>query len=209
MVLLAPYTSSFSSSPLTFLGHSSRAQNILQFPRHSTAVHLYWGSDDDNTPISGQERLKSCIPYILPIIDLDPFSNYLCRRFSLLSSIHDILLDPLVQLFYRLPWLSILVFLAFTLGSKSATYLHRRVRFNAQQAALMDVALVIPQSIAQVYSTANHDWIPVWIEESSCNTIYLTFIFIIGYCFYCNGRGKKPVEIPWISDWAQLMTGPY
>jgi len=171
-----------------------------------TSLSLYWGSDDEE-PLRGGDRLKACIPYLLPFLDMDTFSHYLCLRFSFLSTLHDVLIEPLVQYMIQLPWLSILLFLTFTLGTRSATHLPRTVRFNAQQAALLDVGLVIPMAFAQVFSQENQ--IPYSLKEVSCNTVYFTFLFLLGYCIWSNGNGKKPNQIPWISETAELMTGPY
>ena len=174
----------------------------------STQLSLYWGSDDDNLePIQGQDRFKACIPYILPLLDMDSFSIYLSNRFTIFHTFHDGMIQPLVQYVITFPWLTLILFLVFTLGTRSATYLSRHIRFNAQQAALIDVALVLPMSLGQVFTDMD---IPYVYREIGSNTVYFTFIFMIGYCIWKNILlGKKPNQIPWISDIAELMTGPF
>ena len=52
---------------------------------------------EDEGEIRGPDRIKSCIPYILPLIDGDPFGNYIYERIPVLGDIHYVLLRPIVE----------------------------------------------------------------------------------------------------------------
>ena len=162
-----------------------------------------WGDNE----LHGPNRIKACIPYILPLLDGDQFGNYIYERISLLGCVNAWTLGPLVDLFHKVPFLSITLFIALTLGTRfNFEGMDRNVRFNAQQAALLDVTLLLPEFIGSAFTD---DPLPRWIVEPCNNLVYYVCITTVGYCIYSNLRGKKPDQLPYISSGAELMTGPF
>ena len=64
----------------------------------------------DEGEIRGSDRIKSCIPYILPLIDGDQFGHYLYERIPILDQLHYVLLRPIVDATQAAPALSLILF---------------------------------------------------------------------------------------------------
>jgi Chloroplast import apparatus Tic20-like len=177
---------------------------VSKSPSSSLTTLSMWKWDDE---LKGRDRIKACIPYILPLLDGDQFGNYIYERISLLGCVNAWTLGPLVDLFHKVPFLSITLFCALTLGTRfNFEGMDRNVRFNAQQAALLDVVLLLPEFIGSAFMD---DPLPRWIVEPCNNLVYYACITTVGYCIYSNLRGKKPDQLPYISSGAELMTGPF
>jgi hypothetical protein len=82
----------------------------------------------------------------------------------------------------------------------------RVVRFNAQQAAIIDVALVFPELIAGSMQALD---LPRALLEPCSNFVYYTYMTMVLYSVYSNLRGQKPNQIPWISEAAEMAVGPF
>lgn len=163
-----------------------------------------WSQDDE---LVGADRVKACVPYILPLLDGDQFGHYIYyTRLPILGEINDFLLGPLVHLQHKVPFLGVGLFVLLTLGTRFNTEISRNVRFSAQQAALIDVALIFPQLIGEAF---HEDPLPRSIAEPCSNFVWYAYMTAVIYCIYSNLRGKRPDEIPFISPAADLMVGPF
>ena len=151
-----------SSFPVGQLSHLTRGAYpdrdvSFESTRRSTPMHSsasafssatslsMWSRDDD---IQGSDRIKACVPYILPLLDGDQFGTYIYERIPPLGFLDDLLLAPLVDIFHKIPFLGLGLFIMLTLGTRFNTEMDRNVRFSAQQAALIDLALIVPELIA-------------------------------------------------------------
>jgi len=158
---------------------------------------------EDDGDIRGEDRLKSCIPYMLPLIDGDHFGTYIYRRFDVLGDLDYVILRPFVELGFTF---SFLLFLAFSLGPRFVGNLSREVRFNTQQAVLIDVALLLPQIVAESVEGVS---LPRTVLEPCANFVYIALVATVTYCIASNLQGKKPDSIPFISSAAETLVGPY
>ena len=158
---------------------------------------------EDDGDIRGEDRLKSCIPYLLPLVDGDQFGNYIYQRFDLLGDLDYVILRPFVELGFTF---SFLLFLTFSVGPRFVGNLSREVRFNAQQAVLIDVALLLPQILAESVEEVS---LPRTVLEPCSNFVYIALFVTVGYCIASNLQGKKPNSIPFISSLAETLVGPY
>jgi hypothetical protein len=179
-----------------------RASLLIQREVHSTTQLSMWSQNDD---IEGADKIKACIPYVLPLIDGDHFGTYIYQRIPALGLVDDVLLQPLVNFAHAIPFSSVLLYLALVLGTRNERF-SRGVKFNAQQAALIDVALVIPEVIAGSMEGSD---IPRYIMEPCSNFTYYAYMSMIVYCLVSNLRGRKPNEIPFISETAERAVGPF
>jgi hypothetical protein len=161
-----------------------------------------WSQDDE---LKGSDRLKACVPYLLPLIDGDQFAHYIFLRVPVLGVLNDLFLGPLLTISHNVPFFGIGLFCAFTLGTRFNTGLNRNVRFNAQQAALIDVALIFPELIG---SSTGDEPLPRALLEPCNNFIWYAYMSAVIYCVYSNLSGKKPDQIPFISAYSELMVGP-
>ena len=160
---------------------------------------------DDEGEIRGPDRIKSCIPYLLVLIDGDSFGKYIYERIPPLGTLDYILLRPIVEAFQAAPILSISLFMLFALGPRF-TNQSREVRFNAQQAVLIDVALIFPSLIGEAIADEH---LPRALLEPATNFVWYAYVSAVVYCVLSNLRGKKPDQIPFISSAAEYAIGPF
>ena len=161
-----------------------------------------WSEDE----IEGVEKYKACVPYLLPLIDGDSFGHYIYERIPALGALNSVTIGPLAELAQNIPFLSVLLFMALTLGTRFNMDMSRNLRFSAQQAALIDLGLLLPELIAALFE---EDPLPRSIVEPACTFVWYTYVSAVSYSLYNNVRGKKPDEIPFVSDFAEIMVGPF
>ena len=161
----------------------------------------------DEGEIRGSDRIKSCIPYILPLIDGDKFGHYLYERIPILDELHYVLLRPIVDATQAAPALILILFVCFALGPQ-LTGQSREVRFNAQQAILIDITLFLPQIISEAVTEADANFERSLTEPFS-NFVFYYYVSLVVYSVVSNLRGKKPTRIPWISSAADYIIGPF
>jgi hypothetical protein len=193
-----PFKSNPLSPPNDQRLHGSSSQS-------STSTSLrngMWSQDDE---LRGSDRLKACVPYLLPLIDGDPFAQYIYLRFPALGAVNDFFLGPLLTVSHNVPFFGVGLFVALTLGTISNTDMHRNVRFSAQQAALLHVALILPELIG---SSTGNEPLPRYILEPCHNFVWYAYASAVVYCVYSNLSGKKPDQIPVLSAYSELMVGP-
>lgn len=82
----------------------------------------------------------------------------------------------------------------------------RNVRFNAQQAVLIDMVLIFPTLIMEGLEGVE---IPRVYSEFGCNFVWYFYMSAVVYSIAMNLRGKKPDNIPYLSNFAETMTGPF
>ena len=170
-----------------------------------TQLHM-WGRDDEDIGGGMGNRIKCCFPYLLPLIDGDHFGYFIYQRIPVLGLINEVLLGPLVQLNINIPFFGLAFFLAMTLGTRFNTDMDRNLRYNAQQAALIDIALIFPELIASGIEEGD---VPRSIAEPCSNFVWYAYMSAVVYSVYSNLRGKKPSGIPFLSESAEWMVGPF
>ena len=162
-----------------------------------------WSQNDD---LVGSDKVKACIPYMLPLIDGDHFGRYIYGRIPPLGFLNELTVGPLAHINQSIPFLGLALFVALTLGTRFNFDIPRNVRFNAQQAALIDLALIFPELIASSFA---EDPLPRYIAEPCTNFVFYAYTSMVMYCVYSNLQGKRPDQLPYISPAADLLTGPF
>ena len=167
----------------------------------NTSLHSFNGSGDE-APIS--DRLLSCFPYLLPLADGASFGRYIYARIPPLGTLERFTLQPLVDLFQAIPFSSLIVFVAFSFAARQQG-LSRYVRFNIQQAILLDIALIFPS----LFGSAA-DNLPRYLVEPTTNFVFYCFVASTGYALIWNlAKGEEPDQVPIISDAARQQLGPF
>jgi hypothetical protein len=169
-------------------------------------VPLYMSRWRGTEDVQGPDVLKSCIPYLLPLLDGELFGKYIYHQVPPLGFLDSLFIGPLSEFYNSVPFLGLLMFLAMTLGTRMNTDMNWNVRFNAQQAALIDVALVFPELIGSAFKGED---LPRYIESPCMNFVWYTYMAMVLYSIWSNVvLRKRPDQIPWISAYATTMTGP-
>jgi len=162
---------------------------------------LKMGGDD--AEISGSDRLKACIPYILPILDGDKFGRFIYQRIPPLGALDQIAIQPVEQLYNSIPFLNFGLFLLLAVGTRNPG-MNRSVRFNAQQAILIDILLIFPQIVGSILPNN----LPMVIVETGTNFVFYAYSSAVLYSIVSNLFGKVPNQIPIISEAAEMSVGP-
>jgi hypothetical protein len=195
-----PTRSARLRSSSAFASQISRSTN-LQKPVGT--LYGMWSQDEG---LQGNDRFKACVPYFLPLLDGDQFGKYIYERIPPLGFLNDLFIGPLVNIYHGIPFLGVGLFILLTLGTRFNTDMSRNVRFNAQQAALLDVALIFPELIASGFQ---EDPLPRALVEPCANFVWYVYMSVVVYSVYCNLRGKKPDQVPYLSGSAEMMVGPF
>jgi len=156
------------------------------------------GGDD----MDFSDRILSCAPYVLPIVDGVEFGKYIFMRIPVLGVVEKLTLGGMVNIFDKVPFSQLILFVALSFASRNPE-IPRQIRFNMQQAILIDIALIFPSVLGGV---ANN--LPRFIVEPSTNFVFYVFAACVGYSVVCNLIGKVPNQIPFISSTADEQIGP-
>jgi len=156
--------------------------------------------------MSVTDRALSCLPYILPLIDGDRYGRFLFALVPALGAIDYALLGPFNALFAAIPFLQLICFFGFTILARNPE-LSRDVRFNLQQAVILDIALFFPSLLGQVTGSLPIT-LPRFLVEGGSNFVFLALIGAVGYSVVSNATGKVPNGIPFISEAVETQVGP-
>lgn len=199
------YAVSSNDHGLASRPHTHSIRNFERLSTSSTSAlqMARWKGTED---VDGTDVLKSCIPYLLPLLDGELFGKYIYQQVPPLGFLDSLFIGPLAEFFNRVPFLSLILFVALTLGTRMNTDMNWNVRFNAQQAALIDVVLVFPELIGSAFE---NEELPRYIEAPCMNFVWYTYMAMVLYSIYSNVvLRKRPDQIPYISAYATTMTGP-
>ena len=96
------------------------------------------------------ERAIAALVYMLPLLDSLKYSKFLFMQFPMLS-LALLPLAPVISLWGSLGFLQVVVFFATYLGVVQNQNMKRFVRFNAQQAILLDILLIVPDLLTRTF----------------------------------------------------------
>ena len=139
------------------------------------------------------QRLSSVFLYTLPLKASIPFGSYLLDQYAFLKIISNFLTYPIKVIEVSLPLGSFLLFILLFAGLVRNPKVPYFVRYNACQALLINIALIIISYFLRIF--------PI-VELGSIIFIFTICIFIysISQCIY----GVEP-EIPLISKSVRMQ----
>ena len=158
-----------------------------------------------NNEVVGKDRLLSCLPYLLPLLEGDRYGRYLFRAFPPLGVADAVLLGPFHLVYEAIPFSGLILFFGLTILSRNAD-IPRSVRFNMQQAVLLDIGLIFPSLLGQLVGSLV---LPRVLVESGNNFIFYCLVASVGYALVSNATGKLPNSIPILSEAAETQIGPF
>jgi hypothetical protein len=168
---------------------------LLQPARRSRHAPAVLGANM-NFVLEGAQRILSCFPYILPMMDALGYGRFLFQKVPLMATIFMKPLQPFVELSQTFPMLSFVSFLGLFLFVVRNKNMPRFVRFNTMQALLLEIILIFPQILT---SSNMGGLIPFMFTEFISNMTFYAIVSIVGYSCICNIRGELPCKIPVIS----------
>ena len=147
------------------------------------------------------DRAFAAAVYFFPITDGFQFGKFIYAQVPPIGAVAQAIY-PSIQAFDAIPFSGIIFFFGLSALSRNPG-LSRFLRFNLQQAILLDIAFIIPGFVGSAGQS-----FPLILQETGCNTIFYMMILAIGYSWYSIAQGKAPDQIPIVSDAAQQSIGP-
>ena len=154
-----------------------------------------------NSEIEGPDRVLSCLPYLIPLLDGERYGRFLFYAIPALGQVDFLLLGPFKAIYSSIPFAQIIAFVALSTLSRNPD-LPRSLRFNMQQALLLDIALILPSLLGQLPFP-----MPPILAQSGSNFVYIAMIGSVGYSLVSNLTGKVPDKIPIVSEAAGSSIG--
>ncbi len=139
------------------------------------------------------DRIFASLPYLLPLVDGLAFGQFLFRQFPVLQLLF-IPLAPLMQI-YSLPFASLVIFFALYLGVVRNENISHFIRFNAMQAILLDIVLMLCGLVLPILAKVQI----VFIAETLYNMVFLGVVAAFVYAVVQSALGRY-AEIPPLSD---------
>ena len=141
------------------------------------------------------DRIFASLPYLLPLIDGLWFGRFLFTQFPVLQLLL-IPLAPLRQIYDNLPFASLIIFFALYLGVVRNENISHFIRFNAMQAILLDIVLMLCGLVLPIFSQGLQ---VAFIAETLYNMVFLGAFAAFVYAVVQSLLGRY-AEIPPLSD---------
>ncbi len=142
-----------------------------------------------------QDRIFAALPYILPLISGLEFGGYLFSQFPQLTIIL-IPLTPFIFIYSKIPFAGMVVFfLLFLLVVRNERIIHF-IRFNAMQALLLDILLVLFSLAMSILGRGLGENL---VTQTLFNVIFLGTFGACGYAIVQSLLGRY-AEIPTLSE---------
>ncbi|HEY9626300.1 MAG TPA: Tic20 family protein [Coleofasciculaceae cyanobacterium] len=142
------------------------------------------------------DRFFACLPYLLPLLDGLTFAGPFFQQFPALQPIL-LPLIPLLSIYRGVPFMGLIIFFALFLLVVRNENISHFIRFNAMQAILFDIVLVV--------CSVTVDYVLKQILggglllDTLFNVIFLGTVAAIVYSAIQSAMGRY-AEIPTISD---------
>ena len=155
----------------------------------------------NDSPPTFSDRAVSLIPYLFPLVDSIQFGQYMLNK-EIDSPLVGFV-TTIYAIYQAVPFSGLFAFFALSFLSGNMK-LNRLIRFNMQQAILVDIALIIPGLLGGLatYILPNVLGIPIspeMIMQSSSLTFLLVSLVIIYSCA-SSLAGIVPDKVPIISE---------
>ncbi|KAK2973365.1 hypothetical protein RJ640_016787 [Escallonia rubra] len=163
----------------------------LQRPRPSPISASY-----NPTPVT--DRLISAAAYFLPFFNGLQYGRFLLAQYPRIlgPALEPIL--PLLSLYRSLPYASFVAFFALYLGVVRNPSLSRYVRFNAMQALVLDVLLVVPLLVQRILDPGRAG-VGFKLMVMGHNAIFVFLVMCFVYSLVYSILGKTPY-LPFVAD---------
>mmetsp|Transcript_55194 Transcript_55194/g.96600 ORF Transcript_55194/g.96600 Transcript_55194/m.96600 type:complete len:241 (+) Transcript_55194:84-806(+) len=161
------------------------------------------GMQFDDAEPSTSDKATSAAVYLLPCTDAFNYGSYIYKAIppvGLLASGFA----PLYDLVRAIPFGSLILFFALSSQSRNPN-LSRYLRFNLQQALLLDIFITIPM----FFQRAANQFVPYEVTVFANNFLFYGFVITIFYIWKSCAKGKVADKVPLISNAAVSQMGPF
>ena len=165
-------------------------------PRCVAPVLQQKGADADLV-----ERAFAAVVYILPVLDGFVYGNYIYQTVPPVGDVAFQIL-PFVNAFQSLPFAGLILFIGLSTFTRNQG-LSRFVRFNIQQALLLDILLIIPGVLGGATRM-----FPAELQVVGSNFVFYVMALVVSYSWVQIAQGRNPDQVPILSEAAALQIGP-
>uniref|UniRef100_A0A7C8ZHK2 Protein TIC 20 n=1 Tax=Opuntia streptacantha TaxID=393608 RepID=A0A7C8ZHK2_OPUST len=155
-------------------------------------------SSSSTTPAT--DRLIASVGYFLPFLNGLRYGRFLFAQYPKLYVLFEPLL-PLLSLYKSVPYGSFVPFFALYLGVVRNPSFSPYVRFNAMQALVLDVLLVVPSVFQQIF-TPGQAGLGFKVMVMIHNVVFLSAVACFLYSWVSTILGRTPY-LPFVADAAR------
>ena len=141
------------------------------------------------------DRIFACLPYLLPLIEVFAFGQFLLKDFPLLGLIFLPLL-PLLRIYYGVRYAGMIIFFALWLLVVRNEKIPHFIRFNTMQAIILDIVIFLCSILTDIVKLVPGSGFAM---QTLYTTIFLGIVAAVVYSIAQSLMGKY-AEIPAISD---------
>lgn len=148
------------------------------------------------------DRVVALLPYLVPLLDGLRYSRFFFQQFPetifLLQP-----LQPLASAYYRIPFAGMISFFAIYMGLAENRQMSRFVRFNAMQAIIVDVCMVLPGMVEYVLSPGRMSGAAMEMYKLCYNVVWITVL--AAFCLAAVGcLSGQMFKLPFVGDAADM-----
>ena len=148
-----------------------------------------------------KDKIISILPYLFPLMDGLQYGRFLLAADDSGANPFLVVLAVLYTLYRSIPFSGFAAFFALNILSGNPS-LNRLVRFNAQQAIYIDIALFFPSLLIGLGGLVTKNAgvsLPPASGEVFSDVMFGTLLLTLTYCAGSSLFGKEPDSIPLIS----------
>ncbi len=141
------------------------------------------------------DRIFASLPYLLPLIEVFVFGQYLLSEFPPLQLLFLPLL-PLLRIYYGVRYAGMIIFFALFLLVVRNEKISHFIRFNTMQAILLDIIIFLFGILTDVVRLVPSSGFAI---QTLSTTIFIGIVGAVAYSVIQSVSGRY-AEIPAISD---------
>ncbi|XP_057801779.1 protein TIC 20-II, chloroplastic-like [Salvia miltiorrhiza] len=142
------------------------------------------------TPTPATDRLISAASYFIPFFNGLQYGRFLFAKYPLLAAPFEPLI-PLLSLYHSVPYASFVTFFGLYLGVVRNPSFSRYARFNALQALVLDVLLVLPVLLQRIIAPGRSG-IGLKVTAWAYSGLFLFVVACFVYGLVSSVLGKTP-----------------
>ena len=146
------------------------------------------------------EKISGILLYMIPWADCLGFGNHLYIKYPF-TQIIQIPAIPIIILQRSIPFGNLLLFLAIFIGIVRNTKISYFLRFNALQALLINIGIIIISFIVEIIFSPFENLL---IIRTLSSTLLISLFSIITYCVWSCTQGDEP-NLPVISEATKMQ----
>ncbi|AFZ59181.1 hypothetical protein H6G54_02145 [Anabaena cylindrica FACHB-243] len=141
------------------------------------------------------DRIFASLPYLLPLIEVFAFGQFLLNDFPFLGIIFLPLL-PLLRIYYGVRYAGLIIFFALWLLVVRNDKISHFIRFNTMQAIILDIVIFLCSILTDIVKLVPGSGFAM---QTLYTTIFMGIVVTVVYSVVQSLMGRY-AEIPAISD---------